>query len=159
MFIVVTLPLSDAHRNDRHLKPGIGWIEQVEVDLQPRCDDGTLSRDSELVKWYGYVADATARAHRPLAYRHDTRQMLQTAGFIDIREEIIRAPLNGWPSDPHQKQIGRWYNLGLTDGLEALSLAPLTRVYHWSATEHVRPLIKQVKKEIAQSKIHAYNNM
>jgi hypothetical protein len=85
--------------------------------------------------------------------------MLQTAGFIDIREEIIRAPLNGWPSDPHQKQIGRWYSLGLTDGLEALSLAPLTRVYRWNATEHVRPLIKQVKKEIAQSKIHAYNNM
>jgi hypothetical protein len=112
-----------------------------------------------LIKWYDYVADATARVNRPLAYRHDTRQMLQTAGFIDIREDVIRAPLNGWPSDPHQKQIGRWYSLGLTDGLEALSLAPLTRVYRWSANEHVRPMIKQVKKEIAQSKIHAYNNM
>lgn len=112
-----------------------------------------------MVKWYDYVADATSRVNRPLAYRHDTRQMLQTAGFIDIREDVIRAPLNGWPSDPHQKQIGRWYSLGLTDGLEALSLAPLTRVYRWSANDHVRPMIKQVKKEIAQPKIHAYNNM
>ena len=85
--------------------------------------------------------------------------MLQAAGFIDIQETIVRAPLNGWPSDPHQKTIGRWYNLGLTDGLDALSLAPLTRVYNWNADEHVRPLIKEVKKEIAKSKVHAYNNM
>jgi hypothetical protein len=85
--------------------------------------------------------------------------MLQAAGFIDIQETIIRAPLNGWPSDPHQKSIGRWYNLGLTDGLDALSLAAFTRVNRWNADEHVRPLVKEVKKEIAKSKVHAYNNM
>lgn len=85
--------------------------------------------------------------------------MLQAAGFIDIQETIIRAPLNGWPSDPHQKSIGRWYNLGLTDGLDAMSLAPFTRVNRWNANEHVRPLVKEVKKEIAKSKVHAYHNM
>ena len=148
-----------ADMQHRHLKPGVGWIEQVEIDLEPRCDDGTLQRDSYLVQWYNYLADATARAERPIAYRHNTRQMLQAAGFIDIQETIVRAPLNGWPSDPHQKEIGRWYNLGLTDGLDALSLAPFTRVNRWNADEHVRPLLKEVKKEIAKSKVHAYNNM
>ena len=92
----------------RHLKPGAGWIEQVEIDLEPRCDDGTLQRDSFLVQWYNYLADATYRAERPIGYQHNTRQMLQAAGFIDIQETIVRAPLNGWPSDPHQKSIGRW---------------------------------------------------
>ena len=85
--------------------------------------------------------------------------MLQAQGFIDIREQIIRAPLNSWPTDPHQKQIGRWYNIGLTEGLEAMSLAPFTRVNRWNAREHVQPLIKEVKKEINKAKIHAYNNM
>merc|ERR1712000_85455 len=99
------------------------------------------------------------RAERPIGYQHNTRQMLQAAGFIDIQETIVRAPLNGWPSDPHQKSIGRWYNLGLTDGLDALSLAPFTRVNRWNAEEHVRPLLKEVKKEIAKSKVHAYNNI
>jgi trans-aconitate methyltransferase len=143
----------------QHLKPGVGWVEQVEIDLEPRCDDGTLQRDSYLVQWYNYLADATARAERPIAYQHNTRQMLQTAGFIDIQETIVRAPLNGWPSDPHQKTIGRWYNLGLTDGLDALSLAAFTRVNRWHPDEHVRPLLKEVKKEIAKSKVHAYNNI
>ncbi|KAF1988618.1 LaeA-like protein [Aulographum hederae CBS 113979] len=142
-----------------HLKPGLGWIEQVEIDLQPRCDDGTLPANSSLEQWYGYLQDATQRSSRPIAYQHNTRQMLQAAGFIDIQETIIRAPFNAWPGDPHQKEIGRWYNLGITEGLEALSVAPLTRVNRWNAQQHVRPLLESAKREICSRKIHAYNNI
>ncbi|KAF2258450.1 methyltransferase LaeA [Lojkania enalia] len=142
-----------------HLRPGYGWIEHVEIDLEPRCDDHTLSPDSDLVKWYNYLADATARVSRPIAYNHQTRQMLQAAGFIDIQEIVIRAPYNSWPNDPHQKEIGRWYNLGITEGLDALSFAAFTRVYRWDLNEHVKPLVESVRKQICNRKIHAYNNI
>ncbi|KAJ4358064.1 uncharacterized protein N0V89_002643 [Didymosphaeria variabile] len=131
-----------------HLKPGSGWIEHVEIDLEPRCDDGTLSPDSHLTQWYNYLADATARVDRPVAYDHRTRQLLQAAGFIDIQETIIRAPYNSWPADPHQRDIGRWYNLGLTEGLEALSAAPFTRLNRWNMNEHVKPLVEAVRREV-----------
>lgn len=85
--------------------------------------------------------------------------MLQQAGFIDIQETIIRAPYNSWPADPHQKEIGRWYNLGICEGLEALSLAPLTRIYRWDAVQHVKPLVEAAVRQIRTKKIHAYNNM
>lgn len=143
----------------RHLKPGYGWIEQIEIDLQPRCDDGTLPQENVISQWYNYLAEATRRVARPIEYQHNTRQMLQAAGFIDIQEMIIRAPYNSWPADPHQKEIGRWYNLGITEGLEALSLAPFTRVNHWDAAQHVKPLLDAVKRRICQRKVHAYNNM
>ncbi|KAF2182567.1 S-adenosyl-L-methionine-dependent methyltransferase [Zopfia rhizophila CBS 207.26] len=142
-----------------HLRPGSGWIEHVEIDLEPRCDDHTLSPDSALVKWYNYLADATARVSRPIGYNHQTRQMLQAAGFIDIQEIVIRAPYSSWPNDPHQKEIGRWYNLGITEGLEALSIAAFTRVNRWDPHEHVKPLIDAVRAQICNKKIHAYNNM
>ncbi|CAI6339500.1 unnamed protein product [Periconia digitata] len=142
-----------------HLKPGSGWIEHVEIDLQPRCDDHTLSPESQVTKWYNYLADATARGGRPIAYEHNTRQLLQAAGFIDIQETIIRAPFNSWPNDPHQKEIGRWYNLGLTEGLEALSFAPFTRVNRWDLNEHVKPLVETVRREVCNRKIHGYNNI
>lgn len=145
--------------SNRHLKPGQGWIEQVEIDLQPRCDDGSLPDNSYLVQWYNYLTDATHRSARPIAYQHNTRQMLQAAGFIDIQETIIRAPYTTWPSDPHQKEISRWYNLGITEGLEALSMGPFTRIFRWGAREHVQPLVEQVRKEIGTRKYHAYNNM
>lgn len=85
--------------------------------------------------------------------------MLQAAGFIDIQEQIIRAPYNSWPNDPHQKDIGRWYNLGITEGLEAMSFAPFTRVNRWDVAQHIRPLCEAVKSQICNKKIHAYNNM
>lgn len=127
--------------------------------MQPQCDNHTLAPDSALVKWYNYLADATARVSKPIAYQHNTRQMLQAAGFIDIQETIIRAPYNSWPADPHQKDIGRWYNLGITEGLEAMSMAPFTRVNRWDVARDIKPLCAAVKAQICNKKIHAYNNM
>jgi hypothetical protein len=143
----------------RHLKPGVGHIEQVEIDLRPRCDDDTLSESSPLVSWYKYLSDATGTADRPIAYRDDTKALLQRAGFIDIREQTIRAPINAWSTDPHQREIGKWYNLGLSLGLEALSLAAFTRVNNWNHTRDITPFLADVKAEMCKKGIHAYNNM
>jgi hypothetical protein len=158
-YVALRAPCTPALTLARHLKPGSGWIEHVEIDLQPRCDDHTLSPEAAVSRWYNYLADATARVSRPIAYEHTTRQLLQAAGFIDIQETIIRAPFNSWPNDPHQKEIGRWYNLGLTEGLEALSVAPFTRVNRWDLNVSVKPLVEQVRREVCNRKIHAYNNM
>ncbi|KAI9835358.1 MAG: hypothetical protein M1837_003805 [Sclerophora amabilis] len=141
-----------------HLKPGVGTFEHVEIDLEPRCDDGSLSPESSLVKWWGWLAEATQRVNKPLAYNHWTRAMLERAGFVDIQEEIIQAPLNSWPADPHLRDVGRWYNLGTTEGLEAYSLAPFTRVFKWPLSE-VHRIIKDVKRDMNSKRIHAYNNM
>ncbi|KAI8933804.1 Secondary metabolism regulator lae1, variant 3 [Plenodomus lindquistii] len=142
-----------------HLKPGTGYVEHVEIDMEPRCDDGSLPEDGMLKRWYGWLADATHRVARPIAYEHRTRQLLQQAGFIDIQETVIRVPYNSWPNDPHQKDIGRWYNLGITEGLEALTFAPLTRVYQWDLNTVVRPILDGVRREICNRKFHAYNNV
>lgn len=109
-------------------------------------------------QWYGYLKDATARAARPIEYQQNTRQMLETAGFTDIQEQIIRAPFNSWPRDPYQKEIGRWYCVGLSEGLEAMSLGPLTRVYGWKVNA-IKSMCEDVKAHMIQRKIHAYNNM
>ncbi|KAL9122013.1 MAG: hypothetical protein Q9187_001427 [Circinaria calcarea] len=128
----------------KHLKPGYGHIEQVEIDLQPRCDDGTLPDNSPIIQWYNWLDDATRRPGVPIQYQDQTCQMLQAQGFVDIEDNIIRLPINGWSSDPHQKIIGRWYNLGLCEATEAMGLGPLTRVYRWPA-EEVRRCVKDVK--------------
>jgi len=133
-------------------------MEQVELDFSPRCDDGTLPANAALYHWARNLTEATERAYKPLAYNTNTRQMLEGQGFVDISEQIVRVPLNPWPTDPHQKDIGRWYNLGLVQGLEALSLGPLTRISSWKK-EHVDRLVSDAKKEICAKKYHVYCNM
>lgn len=84
--------------------------------------------------------------------------MLERTGFVEIQEQIIKVPLSPWPADPHLKDIGRWYNLGLTQGLEAFTLGPLTRTKQWTKVE-VDALVSHAKKEICSKKFHVYNNM
>lgn len=141
-----------------HLKPGFGWIEHVEMDISPRSDDGTLEPTSSLANWSRFILEATGRFGRPLAYNTETREMLERAGFVEISEQVIKVPLNPWPTDPHLKDIGRWYNLGLTQGLEALTLGPLTRMSNWSKP-NIDKLIQEVKRDVCSKKIHAYCNM
>lgn len=124
----------------------------------PRCDDGTLSPNSPLVEWSNLLFDATARAYKPMAYNTDTRVMLERTGFVEISEQVIQVPLNPWPADPYAKEIGSWYNLGLTQGLEALTIAPLTRMLSWTKPD-VDRLIADVRKEICSRKVHSYCNM
>ena len=143
----------------RHLKPGYGHLEQVEIDLRPRCDDSTHpGKQSPLFRWYDYIEDATTRGSKSIAYLPNTVDMLRNQGFVDIQETVIRLPLNSWPQDPHQKAIGRWYNLGMCEGLEAMSLGPLTRVFQWSPQD-VRRLVGEVKTAVCNRNYHVYNNL
>ncbi len=121
----------------------------------PRCDDGSLPPNAHLIQWARYLADATDRAYKPLAYNADTRQTLQHLGFVDISEQVIRVPMNPWPTDPHQKDIGRWYNLGFVQGLEAFTLGPLSRMLEWNK-ESVDRLIAEVKREVCSKRYHVY---
>ena len=143
-------------------------MEQVEIDLRPRCDDGTLppaNADSTkptpvqmIEPWYGYIEDATERATRPIRYPSETCEMLRAQGFVDIEDTVIRLPVNTWPANRHERDIGRWYNLGMCEGLEAMSIAPLTRIFKWSVHD-VRRLVVDVKKGLCNQSWHVYNNL
>jgi hypothetical protein len=133
-------------------------LEHVEIDMAPRSEDGALLANSKLANWHRLVSDATERAYRPLAYKTDTRGLLTSGGFVDIQEQIIQIPVNSWPNDQQQKDIGRWYNVGFAQGLEAMSLAPLTRMYNWEPADVVK-LCSEVKQEIGSRKFRAYCNM
>lgn len=133
-------------------------MEHVEIDMVPRCDDGSLPPNSPLVEWSKLLSEATARHGKPIAYNIHTRAMLEEQGFTEIQEQILKIPVNAWSADAHQKEIGRWFQLGLTQGFEALTLAPFTRMLSWKRTD-VDRLVAECKREICFKRIHAYCNM
>lgn len=142
----------------RHLKPRYGCIEHVEIDFTPRCDNGSLPRNAKLYEWADLLMNATEQACKPMAYNTETRSMLQQTGFVEITEEVIMIPFNPWSPDPHRKDIGRWFNLGLCQGLEAFTLGPLTRILGWNR-ERVQKLVAEVKKEICTKRHEVYCEM
>ena len=145
----------------RHLKPREGYLEQVEIDFEPRCDDGEVPKIVH--DWYGWLADATTRGSKSIRYIHNTRDLLRAQGFVDIEDRVIRLPFNTWPSGTsseraRERELGRWYNVGLCEGLEAMSLGPLARAYRWPVADIIR-LVGDVKKAICNRGFHVYNNM
>ncbi|KAI3395715.1 hypothetical protein diail_938 [Diaporthe ilicicola] len=137
-----------------HLVPGSGWVEQVEVDWYPCNDDGPVS--DHLRFWAEELHSAMDQMKRPLRIDpHRTQQMLADAGFVEIKQEVIRLPLNGGSETPYEIDVGRWFNLSLHKAFMGLSLAPLYRAKNWRL-EEVERLEKDVLEEIAERSNRAY---
>lgn len=93
-------------------------------------------------------------------YREDTRELLQAAGFVDIAEQVIQAPLLAWTVDPLHCHIAAFHQVSMDScfGLEALSLALFTRLWAWDLAS-IKGLIDGVRRELQTKAIHKYNNM
>ncbi|KAF9870040.1 hypothetical protein CkaCkLH20_12520 [Colletotrichum karsti] len=116
-----------------HLEPG-GYLELQEGHMRPDCDDGTLTRDhaiSNLVR------------------------VIEQAGFIDVKMFKFKWPLNPWAKGNHYKLMGVWTEENFHEGIEAWTLAPLTRALGWTP-EAVLALLEEVRKELSDVHIHAY---
>ncbi|KAL2129651.1 hypothetical protein VTI74DRAFT_7485 [Chaetomium olivicolor] len=140
----------------RHLKPYYGYIEQVEIDWAPRCDDGSLQGDAYIVQWTNELLDAMDSFGRPIRLDSNlAKKQLADAGFVDIKEEVIRLPLSGRPAEAPCRDLGRWFNLGIRLACEPLSLAPLSRG-HGRTLDEIRGLSEKVREEMYSITAHAY---
>lgn len=150
----------------RHLVPGTGFFESVEIDFQPRCDDGTL-KPGKLTDWWDlYIKGSYEAFNRRLHYEPTTGEMLIAAGFReqDIRHEVYKIPLNDWSKK--NREAGAWWQICMSPGvnetggfgLEAMSLAPLCRFSNWPP-EHVKRLCGEAFAQAADSNVHAYNEL
>jgi SAM-dependent methyltransferase len=140
-----------------NLRPG-AWFEQVEIDFEPRCERQSLE-DTAMQKWYQCLKEATERTMRPIAHDSDeTVRRLSEAGFVNINHQRVGLPLNPWHEDEHEKRVGQWYNLAISESVEILSLAPFSRVFGWPV-EQIQRLAAEVKQEAYNKEIHAFNVM
>lgn len=123
-------------RISRVLRPKTGRIELFEIDFTTRCDDHIMPNDAPIHYWWKLMQDATR--DKPIAYRHDTGEMLQRAGFVDIEHHYWRLPFHGndMSRPTSERAVGHWYkNLLVEEGIpfdpvsmiNGLSMGPLTR--------------------------------
>jgi len=84
-----------------------------------------------------------------------TKARLHAAGFVDVSEQVVKFPWSGWHHDPVLKETGLWFLYGMKNGIDAMTLAPLTRIRRWSV-EEVRRLVDGVKDELRRQSYHGY---
>lgn len=151
----------------RHLVPGTGVFEHVEIDFEPRCDDGSLAPNARLADWWHrYLKGSYDIIGRRITYEPNTGEMLKAVGFReeDIKHEVYRIPLSPTATGP--RQAGTLYQIAmssgdestLTCGMEAMSLRPLCSLNGWPA-EHVRRLCQEASHDAAHPSVDAYNRL
>ncbi|CAI0652646.1 unnamed protein product [Colletotrichum noveboracense] len=137
-----------------NLEPG-GYLELQEIDLFPRSDDGTLKPDSAFSKWAKFLYEASVKFGRPYVEMAKTLDLMTRVGFQDVTMSVYKWPSNSWPKDTIYKELGIWNNENVLSGLEAFSMAPLTRALDWKP-EEVNVFLVDVRKDVKDRSIHAY---
>jgi hypothetical protein len=80
---------------------------------------------------------------------------MKDVGFIDIQERMFMWPINSWPKDAFMKDLGRWNQINILEGLEGFCLALLTRGLGWKK-EEVDVFVAKVSRDLNDKSIHAY---
>ncbi|TLD30007.1 S-adenosyl-L-methionine-dependent methyltransferase [Venturia nashicola] len=138
----------------KHVKPGgyVEWQEKVPIF---NSDDGTLTRDDPIMQWGDAFCEAAARFGTPCDSPQRLKGWMETAGFIDVEEHILKLPIGIWPRDKRLKNIGLFEMVNMQEGLEALSMMPFTRALNWSP-ERVQLFLVDVRRQTRDRSVHGY---
>ncbi|KAG0634483.1 S-adenosyl-L-methionine-dependent methyltransferase, partial [Tuber brumale] len=136
------------------LKPG-GWLDIAEYECELRSDDGSLSAQSSLCKYYELINAAADKIGQEFKIAASLDDFILGAGFDKVRHEEMKVPLGIWPADKKQKEIGAFLMLTTETAFEAFGMALLTRTLGMEIPE-VNELIAAAKRESRSRKIHPY---
>ncbi|KAF2727590.1 S-adenosyl-L-methionine-dependent methyltransferase [Polyplosphaeria fusca] len=137
-----------------HTKPG-GWIEIVEHSVQPTADDDTMGPDHFYHRWGDTVVEMGEIFGKSFTIWNEAKERLEKAGFVDVVEVTYQWPMNGWAQDKKLKNIGRWNQLRLHQGIEGFMLRLLTQVGGWSVAR-AQVFLAEMRRELKSTKTHAY---
>lgn len=134
-------------------KPG-GWLEMQDTHFPLESQDDTLHEGTALWQWGDKIVKGLQIFQRTIA-TPQYKQLMEEAGFVDVKEVQYVWPQNPWPKDRKLKELGRWNLMNMLEGLEGYSLALLTRA-HGISNEEVQVFLAQVRKDMKDPKIHSY---
>lgn len=136
------------------LKPG-GYLELLEPDATLRCDDGSLDPACALMTWDKLFIEAAATSGRSVVAAANHANLVKEAGFVDIKENILKLPNSPWPKDKHLREVGGYHMANFLEGLEGLSLRLFTH-FHSMDVPEIQVLLAQTRKDLRNKAIHTY---
>lgn len=72
-----------------HLSPG-GWAEFQEPLALAECDDGTLDKAVDLMKWQELCNDAAAGFGKEIRVGDKLKAKMEAAGFTNVHEKVLK---------------------------------------------------------------------
>ncbi|GAB1193471.1 hypothetical protein APSETT444_002689, partial [Aspergillus pseudonomiae] len=137
-----------------------GWIEQWEIDFEPRSDIKSLN-DTPLYQWYQQTKYASAASGHPIIHcARQTQMWLRQAGFKAISHQEIALPLNQW-NQVASDTGAVWYAMAYFEIIESIiveMVEPNVKVFTPDSLEQEgrAPPIKNRIQETVKSSLATY---
>ncbi|GKT88578.1 regulator of secondary metabolism [Colletotrichum tofieldiae] len=104
-----------------HLKSGC-YLEIEALNLELLCDSGGSTLESEFFLDH-LILPNTGDDKQHLNFEK-TKELLESAGFVNIKEEVINLPINPWREDERDRELGQRFNMVLQFLLKTGQYAP-----------------------------------
>lgn len=137
-----------------HTTPG-GWVEFIDLDLEWRSPDGSLTSTSAAKHFNSIFMKASREIGQEPCPGPLLEGWLEDAGFKDVAAKRYVWPVGTWPIDKHLKDVGAWNFLQVMEGLEAFLYVILKRALGYSK-EEIDVVCAKIRKEMKDPRIHAY---
>ncbi|OBR15657.1 TAM domain methyltransferase [Colletotrichum higginsianum IMI 349063] len=154
IFPCIRLTLLTSLTCDSNLTPG-GYLELQDADVMPRSDDNLLPKDAAIIKYVDMLKEASEKSGREYVEVSSLKNLMIEAGFVDVEMQMYKWPHNEWPKEPRYKKLGYWTQENFGAALEAICMAPFTRVLNWTRDE-VNVFLIDVRKDLKNKSYHAY---
>ncbi|RMJ27592.1 Methyltransferase [Aspergillus sp. HF37] len=141
-------------RIKNNLKPG-GWVEFVDFPAELFSDDESRQNAPNISEWCKLLDDASQKFGKDLNVTSKYKQWLIDAGFRNVKEDVYKIPVNPWAKDRKMKEIGRYQQVNMVEGMEAYSMALFTRVLGMTS-EEVQVFFAGVRQELVDRSLHLY---
>lgn len=145
----------------RCLRPGTGQMEHIEIDWAPRTSQSQFpAAATDMHNWWYWMQQSSQRAGKPIAYREDTEDLLEEAGFVDVSHKRIKIPLYvDGRKDKREWALAHGYQTAMghigTQSFTGFSMALFTR-YLGFTPQQVQHACEKVVGVIGQKDLPLY---
>lgn len=137
-----------------NLEPG-GWMESQELFSKVYCDDGTMPNDWPLLEWSQDQDKVAMKLGTPLRIANKLKMWYEQAGFVDVKEELFRIPINEWAKEDRLKMFGKFMAGNMQAGLYGWTVDYFVRAWGWTV-DQVRVECARVHNSLNDRTVHAY---
>ncbi|PYI06966.1 S-adenosyl-L-methionine-dependent methyltransferase [Aspergillus sclerotiicarbonarius CBS 121057] len=134
-----------------------GWVEFQEFNLVNYSQDGSLTPDNNVDRFYRLLREACDLMGRPVTVGTNLSRYATAAGFHNVHHHVYPLPLGTWPLGRRLKDTGALNMLQFLEGLEAFSVATFTEILGWSP-EAVQLFLADVRADAMRRDVHMMHN-
>jgi len=129
-------------------------METGDFSADVDCDDNTMKPDWPLKVFWDRVQDAMAAFGTEIRIAPRVGQLMEEAGFVNVRKKVFKVPVGTWPLDKTLRLVGLYMRTVTGDFLGAAASRPFRKL--GMSEEEIEVFLAGVRKALQSEEVHCY---